>query len=186
MSELDRALELLETCKRELAEEGVAFDEHIETGIMIETPSAVMVADDLASKVKFFSIGTNDLIQYGLAVDRTNDRIAHLYEPTAPSIVRSIKQTTKAAHAAGIRVGVCGEMAGEPDLVPLLLGLGVDELSASAPLVPSVKYLIRRLKLSEARELAEQAVTMQYSQAILDASRALVQRVAPEMVVNQG
>lgn len=186
MSELDRALELLETCKRELAEEGVAFDEHIETGIMIETPSAVMVADDLASKVKFFSIGTNDLIQYGLAVDRTNDRIAHLYEPTAPSIVRSIKQTTKAAHAAGIRVGVCGEMAGEPDLVPLLLGLGVDELSASAPLVPSVKYLIRRLKLSEARELAEQAVTMRYSHEILDASRALVQRVAPEMVVNQG
>ena len=185
MSELDRSLELLDTCKEELNSEGVEFDAGIETGIMIETPSAVMVADALASKVQFFSIGTNDLIQYGLAVDRPNDRIAHLYEPTHPSIMRSIKHTADAAHAAGIRVGVCGEMAGEPDLVPLLLGLGVDELSASAPLVPSVKYLIRRMKKSEAKTLADQVISMRYSHEILEASKSLVQRVTPEMTPDQ-
>lgn len=185
MIELDRTLELFQTCKEELTREGVEFDASIETGIMIETPSAVMVANDLATKVQFFSIGTNDLIQYGLAVDRTNDRIAHLYEPTHPSILRSIKHTTDAAHAAGIRVGVCGEMAGEPDLVPLLLGAGVDELSASAPLVPSVKYLIRRMKLSEAKALTEEVISMRYSHEILEASKSLVQRVAPEMVPDQ-
>ena len=155
LSELDEALELLEICKRELQQEDIAFDADIETGIMIETPAAVMVADTLASKVKFFSIGTNDLIQYSLAVDRTNDRIAHLYNPTHPGIIRSIRQVVIAAREAGVHVGICGEMAGEPDFVPLLLGLGIDELSASAPLIPQVKFLIRRLKFSEAKALAD-------------------------------
>ena len=118
---------------------------------MIETPSAAIVADSLAKRVKFFSIGTNDLIQYSLAVDRMNEKIAHLYEPTHPAIVRLIKITVEAAHQHNVRVSVCGEMAGDPVLAPLLLGLGVDELSAAPPLVPPVKFIIRRLKLSEAQ-----------------------------------
>ena len=182
LAELDQALELLKTCKEELQQEGKDFDPNMQTGIMIETPGAVMVADTLASKVDFFSIGTNDLIQYSLAVDRTNDRIAHLYNPTHPGIIRSIRQVVIAARKANIHVGICGEMAGEPDLVPLLLGLGVDSLSASAPLIPMVKYLIRRLKLKEAKELAEEALKMEYSHEILEASRSLVQRMTPEIV----
>ena len=182
LSELDQALELLEESKQSLRQEGKPFDAGMKVGVMIETPGAVMIADTLASKVSFFSIGTNDLIQYSLAVDRTNDKIAHLYNPSHPGIIRSIRQVIVAAHKAGIHVGICGEMAGEPDFVPLLLGLGVDELSASAPLIPQVKYLIRRLKIEESRALAEQALTMQYSHEILEASRALMQRVAPEIV----
>ena len=182
LSELDQALELLEESKQSLQQEGKPFDAGMKVGVMIETPGAVMIADTLASKVNFFSIGTNDLIQYSLAVDRTNDKIAHLYNPTHPGIIRSIRQVIVAAHKAGIHVGICGEMAGEPDFVPLLLGLGVDELSASAPLIPQVKYLIRRLKIEESRALAEQALTMQYSHEILEASRTLMQRVAPEIV----
>ena len=182
LSELDQALELLEESKQSLRQEGKPFDAGMKVGVMIETPGAVMIADTLASRVNFFSIGTNDLIQYSLAVDRTNDKIAHLYNPTHPGIIRSIRQVIVAAHKAGIHVGICGEMAGEPDFVPLLLGLGVDELSASAPLIPQVKYLIRRLKIEESRALAEQALTMQYSHEILEASRALMQRVAPEIV----
>ena len=182
LTELDQTLELFEECKQSLRQEDKAFDTEMQTGIMIETPGAVMVADTLASKVNFFSIGTNDLIQYSLAVDRTNDKIAHLYNPTHPGIIRSIRQVIIAAHKAGIHVGVCGEMAGEPDFVPLLLGLGVDELSASAPLIPQVKYLIRRLKIEETKKLAEEALSMRYSQEILEASKSLVQRVAPEIL----
>ena len=134
---------------------------------MIETPSAAIVADSLAKRVKFFSIGTNDLIQYSLAVDRMNEKIAHLYEPTHPAIVRLIKITVDAAHKHKVRVSVCGEMAGDPVLAPLLLGLGVDELSAAPSLVPPVKFLIRRLKLSEARELAAFALECESAAEIL-------------------
>ena len=158
LDELNQANALVEEYKDELRREGIAFDENMEIGAMIEIPSAAVVADTLAKRVKFFSIGTNDLIQYSLAVDRMNEKIAHLYEPTHPAILRLIKMTVDAAHHHGIGCGVCGEMAGDPVLVPLLLGLGVDELSAAPPLVPQVKFIIRRLKLTEARELAEFAL----------------------------
>ena len=131
--------------------------------------------------MQFFSIGTNDLIQYTLAVDRMNEKIAHLYEPTHPAILRLIKMTVEAARARQVWVSVCGEMAGDPALVPLLIGLGVDELSAAPALLPQLKYLVRRLKLSDARELAEFALDCESATEILARSQALAQRAAPSL-----
>jgi len=179
LDELKQANALLEEYKAELRQEGIPFDEHLEVGAMIETPSAAIVADSLAKRVKFFSIGTNDLIQYSLAVDRMNEKIAHLYEPTHPAIVRLIKSTVDAAHKQNVRVTVCGEMAGDPVLASLLIGLGVDELSAAPSLIPSLKFLVRRLKLSEARELAAFALECESASEILAHCQALTWEIAP-------
>jgi len=181
LEELTQSNELVEQCKAELRAEGVPFDENLEIGAMIEIPSAVMIADSLAKRLKFFSIGTNDLIQYTLAVDRLNEKIAHLYDPTHPAVLRLIKLTVEAAHRHGIWVGVCGEMASDPAMVPLLLGLGVDELSTTPPLVPPIKYIIRRLKLAECTELADFALNCESSAEILTRSQALVSRAAPDL-----
>ena len=184
--ELDQANAILEECKAELRAAGTAFDSQIEVGVMIEIPSAVLVADALARRVKFFSIGTNDLIQYTLAVDRSNEKIAHLYEPTHPAILRLIKMTVDAAHRNGIWVGVCGEMASEPTLVPLLLGLGVDELSVTASQVPQVKFLVRRTKMADAAKLAEFALGCESGAEILKHSLALARQVAPLLLEDRG
>ena len=181
LEELQQANALLEECKVELAAEGVPYNPALPVGAMIEIPSAVMVAPALAKRAKFFSIGTNDLIQYSLAVDRLNEKIAHLYEPTHPAILRFIKMTADAGKEAGIWVGVCGEMAGDPLLLPLLLGLGVTELSAAPGVVPQLKYLIRRLKMSEAVELADWALQCESGAGILDRCRKLVRQVAPSL-----
>ncbi|WP_343203293.1 phosphoenolpyruvate--protein phosphotransferase [Limisphaera ngatamarikiensis] len=179
LEELCQANELLETCKDQLRQRGVPFNENIETGAMIEIPSAVLVADALARRSKFFSIGTNDLIQYSLAVDRMNERIAHLYEPTHPAILRLIRMTTEVAERAGVRVSVCGEMAGDPVLIPLLLGLGVHELSAAPPVVPKIKYLVRRIRMSEARDLASWAIQQESATTILQRCEELARQAAP-------
>jgi phosphoenolpyruvate-protein phosphotransferase (PTS system enzyme I) len=181
LDELMQANALLDSYRDELRREGVPFDEKLEVGAMIEIPSAALTADSLAKRVQFFSIGTNDLIQYALAVDRLNEKIAHLYEPTNPSILRLIKMTADAAHAAGIWVGVCGEMAGDPLMIPLLLGLGVDELSVAPASVAQIKYLIRRVKMSEAKEIAEAALKSESSTEVLDRSQKLVRSVAPSL-----
>jgi phosphotransferase system enzyme I (PtsI) len=176
LQELRRANAVLEDCKNELAAEGIPFQADIEVGIMIETPSAVLVADHLAREVKFFSIGTNDLIQYTIAVDRLNDRIAHLYNPTHPSILRMIKMTVDAARAQNIWVGVCGEMAADILLTPILIGLGLEELSATGALVPRVKKAVQSLDSSTCRELVNTALTMDDSNAILDMSVAMARQ----------
>ncbi|MDB6016728.1 MAG: phosphoenolpyruvate--protein phosphotransferase [Pedosphaera sp.] len=181
LDELNQANALVEECRAELRMRKLPFDENMEIGAMIEIPSAVMVANSLAKRLKFFSLGTNDLIQYTLAVDRMNEKVAHLYEPTHPAILRLIKATVEAGHKAGIWVGVCGEMAGDPVLTPLLLGLGVDELSAAPPLVPSIKFLIRRMKLSEAKALAEFALNCESSVEILARCQAFAREIAPSL-----
>ena len=179
LDELKQANALLEEYKEELRQEKIPFDENLEVGAMIETPSAAIVADSLAKRVSFFSIGTNDLIQYSLAVDRMNEKIAHLYEPTHPAIIRLIKVTVEAAHKHKVRVSVCGEMAADPVLAPLLLGLGVDELSAAPSLVPPLKFLIRRLKLTEARELADFALDCESASDILARCQEHAWQIAP-------
>jgi phosphotransferase system enzyme I (PtsI) len=181
LDELNQANALVEEYKTELRREGISFDENLEIGAMIEIPSAALIADSLAKRVKFFSIGTNDLIQYTLAVDRMNERIAHLYEPTHPAIVRLIKATVDAARRHKIWVSVCGEMAGEPVLTPLLLGLGVDELSASPAVGPQIKYMIRRLKTSETIALAEFALNCESGSEILTACQELARASAPSL-----
>ncbi len=181
LDELVQANQLVRRYQEELRSEGVAFDATMELGAMIEIPSAVVVADALARRVQFFSIGTNDLIQYTLAVDRLNEKITHLYEPTHPAILHLIRSTVDAARRNGIWVGVCGEMAGDPALVPLLLGMGVDELSVALSVVPQIKYLIRRLKLADARELAEFALNCESSAEILARAQAMARQIAPSL-----
>ena len=180
--EVDQANALLEECKAELAAAGVAFNPAVETGVMIEIPSAALTADLIAPKAKFFSIGTNDLVQYTLAVDRGNERVAHLYEPTHPAVLELIRRTVEAGRRQGIWTGVCGEMAGQPLLTPLLLGLGVDELSVTPGAVPLVKEVIRRLRHSEARELAEAARSLSTGAEVLERCRVLLRRIAPEIL----
>ena len=158
--EMIAANKLLEECKDQLRSEQVAFDEGIECGCMIEVPSAAVIADLLAEHADFFSIGTNDLVQYLLAVDRVNDRISHLYDPNQPSVMRTVNFIIKAGHRKGKPVSVCGEMAGEPIYAVLLLGMGVDELSLSAGTIPELKYLIRHLDFSELCKLSERVLRM--------------------------
>ena len=179
VEELDAANVLLDECREQLRDEGVAFAEDVEIGVMIETPSAAMIADSLARRAKFFSIGTNDLIQYALAVDRLNEKIAHLYEPTHPGILRLIKATVDAGQAHGIWTGICGEMAGDLAAVPLLLGLGVSELSVTPSMVPRVKMLICSIEMSEARKLAEFALYSDSPKEILARAEVLAKAAVP-------
>ncbi|MBI2496683.1 MAG: phosphoenolpyruvate--protein phosphotransferase [Opitutae bacterium] len=156
--ELDRANVLLDEARAELKERGQPFDGNLRAGTMIEIPSAAIAGDMLAEKCDFFSIGTNDLIQYLLAIDRGNNRIAHLYDPAHPAVLRVLRQIIDTGHAKKITVSVCGEMAGDPFFAPLLLGLGVDELSMTPTLMPAVKFMIRAMKMSDARKLAAEAL----------------------------
>jgi phosphoenolpyruvate-protein phosphotransferase (PTS system enzyme I) len=167
LEELRRAKAVFAECKEELHRSGVPMAEKIEVGAMIEIPSAAICANVLAPEVDFFSIGTNDLIQYALAVDRVNEKIAHLYEPTHPAVLRLLKMIADAAHANNIWVGVCGEMAGDVALIPLLLGLGMDELSASATLVPRVKRAVQSLEIPECRKLVEETLKLNTASEIL-------------------
>jgi phosphotransferase system enzyme I (PtsI) len=182
VEELRRANVILEECRAELRAEGLAFSAGMEVGAMIEIPSAAISADILAKEVDFFSIGTNDLIQYSIAVDRLNEHIAHLYEPTHPAIIRLIRMTVEAAHANGLWVGVCGEMAGDIVLTPLLIGLGVDELSAGAGSVPRVKRAVQSLDASACRQLVEEIQRLDSAAAILAKCSAAARAHYPELL----
>ncbi|MBI5683172.1 MAG: phosphoenolpyruvate--protein phosphotransferase [Deltaproteobacteria bacterium] len=158
LDELMTAKSLLEESKEELRKEGRHFDENIKIGVMIEVPSSAVIADVFAKEVDFFSIGTNDLLQYTLAIDRGNEHVAYLYKPLHPAVLRIIKGVVDAAHDAGIEVGVCGEMAGEPEYAMVLVGLSVDNLSMNAFSILKVKKMIRQVSYSEIRKIAKEVL----------------------------
>lgn len=159
--EVREARKILVECMDELKAEGKPFAEDIEIGIMVEIPSAALVADQLAKEVDFFSIGTNDLSQYTMAADRTNPNVAELSDAFFPAVLRLIRDVIKAAHAEGKWVGMCGELAGEPLAAPILLGLGLDEFSMNPPVVPLVKQILRGLNAEEMKKLAEKALLLE-------------------------
>ncbi len=180
--ELDKLMEILESVRKELRMEKKKFDEEMEVGIMIETPAAALFADHLAKKADFFSIGTNDLVQYTMAVDRGNEKVANLYRPAHPVIVMLINRIVQAAEKAGIWVSVCGEMASDPRFIPLLVGLGVQELSMSPVSLGMARRVIRRLKMYEAESLAEKALKCTEHAQILKMSDELLHRIAPDVI----
>jgi phosphotransferase system enzyme I (PtsI) len=173
--------EILELVKSNLRRENIAFDEDIEVGVMIEVPSAAMTADILAKEAKFFSIGTNDLIQYTLAIDRVNEQTAAFYEPCHPAVLRLIQRTVESGHKENIKIGLCGEMSGEPIYALLLLGLGVDEFSMSAGNILQIKKLIRSVGYKDAQQLAQMALTLTTGVEVEDLCRRRLQELAPDI-----
>ncbi|MGI9243872.1 MAG: phosphoenolpyruvate--protein phosphotransferase [Verrucomicrobiales bacterium] len=183
LEEVRRAKVLVREAKAELVADGVAFDDRIEIGAMIEVPSAAIIADQIADEVDFFSIGSNDLIQYTIAVDRVNERVANLYQPAHPAIVRLLKTIIEAAHRGKIWAGICGEIAGELPLVPLLIGLGVDELSVGPFQVPLVKRAIRSLSTETCEALVAEVLQMSDAEAIFERCREVASQHYPELLL---
>jgi len=165
-TEIRKANGILAQVKADLDKEGIPYDHELQVGIMIEIPAAAVIADLLIKEVDFFSIGTNDLIQYTIAVDRMNEHISYLYEPLHPAVLRLVKNVIDASHRAGKWTGMCGEMAGDVTATPILLGLGLDEFSMSAVSIPRVKKVIRSLTQAEAQELARQALAAESAEEI--------------------
>ncbi len=186
ISEFRQANEVLEEVKKELREEGVPFNENIPVGAMIEVPSAAITSGVLAKEADFFSIGTNDLIQYSLAVDRVNEKIAYLYEPAHPAVLDLIKMVIDNGHRENISVGLCGEMAGDVSLTMILLGLGLDEFSTSPIAVPEIKKIIRSIKYSEAKEIAEKVRTFATGKQVADFAKAKLKELVPDVAIELG
>jgi phosphotransferase system enzyme I (PtsI) len=153
--------------KEDLRKENIKFDENMEVGVMIEVPSAVAVIDSIAKEVDFVSIGTNDLIQYTLAVDRVNENVAYLYDPIHPAILRFIKRIIDEGHKVGIKVAMCGEMAGEPKYTPVILGMGLDEFSVSPSQIAPIKKIVRSMSFVDCKTMADKALKLEDSKSIL-------------------
>ncbi len=181
LDEVLLAKEICEEVKEDLKRQRYQIGEKVQIGVMIETPSAVAIADILAREVDFFSIGTNDLIQYTLAVDRGNARISYLYDPLHPSILRLLRDTVVAAHKNKIWVGICGEMPGHLHGALLLLGLGLDEFSAGAYLIPTVKKIIRSVTFDETRSLVRKALTMGTAREVRELIDHFIREKRPEL-----
>jgi len=183
LQELRKAKDIVKEVMEELNQKGIDFDEKIEIGIMIEVPSAAMVADDLAKEVDFFSIGTNDLIQYTMAVDRGNEKVAHLYSPAHPAILKLLRMAITAAEENNIKIGICGEMGGEVEYTILLLGLGLREFSvAPAMIIPEVKKIIRSVTYERAKEAAETVCSYNDPAKTIEYLRNIVREIIPELI----
>jgi phosphotransferase system enzyme I (PtsI) len=181
VEEVRAARALLDSCASELLSEGYPIPDEIQIGAMIEIPSAALTADLIATEVDFLSLGTNDLTQYTLAVDRLNERVADLYQPTHPSVLRLIQMTVDAARRAGIRVCICGEMASDIDLIPLLIGLGLNELSVASGQVARLKHAVRKLNAHECQTLADEIMKLGSGPEILEKSRSYALKIYPEL-----
>jgi phosphotransferase system enzyme I (PtsI) len=180
LGELLEIKKILREVKRDLTKKKIKFARNIEVGIMIEIPSAVTMADTLAKHVDFFSIGTNDLIQYALAIDRGNKHVAHLYQPFHPAILRMIHQVVTAAKRAGIKVALCGEMAGDPLCTIILVGVGLDELSMNAQSIPIIKTIIRAISMKDALADLESVLQMETAKEV---RKHIIKRMKPLIVV---
>ena len=177
---------MLEEIKAELKKEGIPFASSYEIGVMIEIPAAAIIAETLAEMVDFFSIGSNDLIQYTLAVDRGNDKVAYLYQPTHPAVLNLIMKTVAAAKKKNIWVGLCGEMAGNPVYLPLLLGMGIHELSMTPVALGAVRRVVRRLKMHEAEEVVHKAINSSTARDALKVCQDLIEQIDPDIFDLQG
>jgi phosphotransferase system enzyme I (PtsI) len=183
LEELIHAKKIVEEAKVELEKKGMAYNKNVDIGTMIETPSAAMISDILAKEVDFFSIGTNDLIQYSLAVDRVNEKVASLYQPAHPGVLKLIKNIVDAGHRANIWVGMCGEMAGAPLYTIVLIGFGIDELSMSPVAIPEVKKVIRSISLTEAKKVTEQALTLSTGKEVERLLTEKLKKIMPDALV---
>ncbi|MDP8298785.1 MAG: phosphoenolpyruvate--protein phosphotransferase [Candidatus Tantalella remota] len=183
LDEYWQANSLLEDVKKELRKEGQDFNEDIPVGVMIEVPSAAIISDILAKEVDFFSIGTNDLIQYALAVDRVNEKIAYLYEPAHPAVLKLIKMVIDNGHKENIPVGLCGEMAGDISLTMVLLGLGLDEFSTSPIAVPEIKKIVRSVSYADAQEIANVALTFKTGREVQKYARGKLRELVPDIAI---
>lgn len=182
VGEVREAKKVLEEAKSDLRRENLSFDENIKVGIMVEIPSAAMTADVIAKEVDFFSIGTNDLCQYALAVDRMNPKVSKLYQPLHPGILRLIKNVIDASHNQSKFTGMCGEMAGSIEACVILLGLGLDEFSMSAAAIPVIKNIMRKISYEKAKEIAERALDMETPEEVLQYSRDILKQLDIELV----
>jgi phosphotransferase system enzyme I (PtsI) len=160
VDEVRLANQLVQESKEELREEGLEYHDNLEVGIMVEVPSAALLSREMATLVDFFSIGTNDLVQYTLAVDRGNQRISHLYQSFNPAVLQLIHKTIVSAHQEGIWCGLCGEIAADPRATILLVGLGIDELSVNPPSVPKIKGIIHSISRKDARKIADDCLRL--------------------------
>jgi phosphotransferase system enzyme I (PtsI) len=180
--ELRQCKMILAEVKEDLEEEGIAFNSHLPVGTMIEVPSAALLSESLAKEVDFFSIGTNDLVQYTLAADRDNEAVAYLYTPGDPAVLRLIDFVVKSAKKQGIVVNVCGEMSGEPQYALLLLGMGLRQLSVTPHNIPEIKRLIRAVTVEETEAVAREALQLETARDVNNYLREQTRRILPEVM----
>jgi phosphotransferase system enzyme I (PtsI) len=181
VTEVQRAKALLKQAMEDLKRRGIKYDTRIRVGVMIEVPAAAVMAEQLAAEVHFLSIGTNDLVQYLMAVDRGNDAIAPLFQPFHPAVVRTLRHIVEAGHRKNVWVGVCGEMAGDPLATVFLVGIGVDELSVIPPVLPEIKKIIRSIKLKDAKRVADKVCALHTEREIRAFLSSIIKNKVPEI-----
>jgi phosphotransferase system enzyme I (PtsI) len=184
LKEVHQARKLLDEAKHQLRKEGIHYDSRIKIGVMVEVPSAAVIAEDLAEEVDFLSIGTNDLIQYLLAVDRGNDVVSYLYQEFNPAVIRFLRRIVERGKKKGVWVGMCGEMAGDPLATILLLGLGLDEFSVVPNMLPEIKKIIRSVKYSEAQRIARRVLKMKTEDEIKAHLKSIMKKKFPDIPIN--